>query len=74
MERNLTNQIARLGANDLATQAMRARRAELLDWIQAAEDTGGEIPEFQLREVLSELFDLNIALGEGFPEDKDGAQ
>jgi hypothetical protein len=74
MNHNLTNRIINLGANDLSDQAMRARRTQLLDTIQAAEESGVEIPQAQFRAMLSELFDLNVALGEAVVEDKDGEQ
>lgn len=72
MNRNLTTQVIELGNNDLAMRAMRERRAVIFAEIQAAEETQQQIPEVQLKEMLNELFDLNIAIGDVNFEDKDG--
>lgn len=72
MNRNLTYQVIGLGNNELSKNAMRERRAELLNTIQVADESGKEIPETEMRQMLSELYDLNIAIGDVALEDKDG--
>jgi len=72
MNQQLTNQVIKLGNNDLAMTAMRQRRATIFAEIQTAEEEQRQIPEVQLKELLNELFDLNIAIGDVNFEDKDG--
>ena len=72
MNKQLTKQVIEQGANDLSFIAMRERRADLLNTIQAAEESGTEIPETEMRQILSELYDLNIAIGDVAVEEKDG--
>jgi len=72
MNRNLTTQVVQQGDNELSKIAMREHRDQLLSDIQAVEDGQKQIPETQIRKMLSELFDLNIAIGDVAFEDKDG--
>ena len=74
MNRNLTNRIIQAGANEVSMAAMRARRDELLSEIEAAEESGQQIPPVQFRAMVGELFDLNIALGDAVIDDKDSEQ
>ena len=72
MNHQLTNQVVKQGDNEISKIAMRERRADLLNQVQAAEESGTEIPETEMRKILSELYDLNIAIGDVTAEDKDG--
>jgi hypothetical protein len=74
MNGNLTNEIIKLGSNEQSMKAIRQRRAEIFAAIQTAENEQRQIPDVQLRAMLNELFDLNIAIGDVDFEDKDGEQ
>lgn len=72
MDSRLTKQVIELGANDLSDQAMQARRRKILDYIDEVEAAGQTLPPQEFGELMSELFDLNIALGDaGFERDGD---
>lgn len=58
MNSNFTKQIAQLENNDQVMRAIRERRDEILGAI-------GDRTVDPSEELMRELFDLNIALGEG---------
>jgi hypothetical protein len=74
MDRNLTNKVIEAGATDIAMTAMRKRRHSILDRIEQAEEAGKPLPANELKQLLGELFDLNIAIGDVPFDDKDEAQ
>lgn len=71
MDRNLTQQVIAAGANEISIKAMRDRRRDILDYIDAVEANGEQIPTETLQSLLGELFDLNIAIGDVPFDDKD---
>lgn len=72
MDSKLTKQVTALGANEKSLSALRNKRTEILDRIDAAERSGEPMLENELRGLLGELFDLNIAIGDaGFEKDGD---
>lgn len=73
MDRNLTQQVIVAGANEVSIKAMRDRRRNILDYIDAVEANGEQIPTETLQSLLGELFDLNIAIGDVPFDDKDQA-
>ena len=72
MNKQLTNQVIGLGANDLSVIAMRERRNQILDYVEVAEQAGEQISAEEFKTLMGELFDLNIAIGDVAAEEKDG--
>jgi len=72
MDTKLTNQVIQQGANELSIISMRERRDQILDYVDAAEQAGQQLPAEVFKELMGELFDLNIAIGDTGLGDKDG--
>ena len=73
MDQQLINQIVASQSVGQAENAMRARRDAILNRIATVEESGGQLPPEEFKSLVGELFDLNVALGDAFPDaDRDG--
>lgn len=75
MDQKLIKQMIGSQSTGQAVNAMRERRDTILNEIAAAEESGKQLPEQEFKALVGELFDLNVALGDAFPDaDRDGVQ